>query len=340
MKFNLSVCAVLIAALTPISAQLATSHTPQQYPSFESDVPLQAVGKPVARVNGAELTDRDLLNTMYAMFPWARQHNGSVPKSMEKDIRAGAMKMMIFEELVYQEATRRKMTVPETKLRKAEAAYEGRFDNPRQYLAYVQASYGGSQALLRSKIRRSLLIDQFLQAEVDQKATISDAAIKDYYLKNLKQFDINESYSFQSISILPPNNATADQLKEARKRADNVIKLAKASKTYMEFGLLAEKYSDDDYRVVLGDHKAVERSKLPPNVTQILLAMKPEDVSDLIQLGNDYTILRLNKHIPAGHAKFEDVKESLRKNLKQGKLEQLRSALDKKLHENAKIQVL
>ena len=68
-------------------------------------------GKPVARVNGAVLTDRDLQREMFAIFPYARQHNGNVPQEMEPQIRQGAMQMIIFEELLYQEAQRRKITV-------------------------------------------------------------------------------------------------------------------------------------------------------------------------------------------------------------------------------------
>ena len=66
--------------------------------------------KPVARVNGAVLTDRDLLREMYTIFPYAQQHNG-FPKAQEAAIRQGALEMIIFEELVYQEAERRKLTI-------------------------------------------------------------------------------------------------------------------------------------------------------------------------------------------------------------------------------------
>ncbi len=72
---------------------------------------MRVTGKPVARVNGAVLTDRDLQREMFAIFPYARQHNGNVPQEMEPQIRKGAMQMIIFEELVYQEAQRRKITV-------------------------------------------------------------------------------------------------------------------------------------------------------------------------------------------------------------------------------------
>jgi hypothetical protein len=37
--------------------------------------PMQVTDKTVARVNGTALTDRDLLREMYAIFPYAQQHN-------------------------------------------------------------------------------------------------------------------------------------------------------------------------------------------------------------------------------------------------------------------------
>src|SRR5579871_6196858 len=61
--------------------------------------------KPVARVNGTVLVERDLEREMFAIFPYARQHSG-FPKQLEPEIRRGALQMIIFEELVYQEAKR------------------------------------------------------------------------------------------------------------------------------------------------------------------------------------------------------------------------------------------
>ena len=49
--------------------------------------------------------------------------------------------------------------------------------------------------------------------------------------------------------------------------------------------------------------------------------MKPGDVSDLIQLDQAYTIVRLNEHQAAGETKFADVKAMLEKELPQTKRE-------------------
>ncbi len=339
MKYQLSICALLLAALSPVSAQLAASHASAPSSAFEQ-TNIHAVGKPVVRVNGAVLTDRDLVREMSAIFPYARQHNGGVPKSMEAEVRSGAMQMMIFEELVYQEAVRRKMTVPPAKMERAMTAFRKQFKSPDDYKQFMQVEVNNSQSLLRVKIQRSLLIEALLKQEVSDKSAVSLLQAKAYYDKNPDQFRTPESYAVQTISVVPPQNATPDQLKEARKRADDALRQAKATKSYEEFGLLAEKISEDDWHVMMGDHKAVDRTKLPPAVLQAMQTMKPGEVSGLIQVDRIYTVVRMNAHVPAGMQKFADMKVSLRKNMQKAKSEQLRGDLGKKLRKNAKIEEL
>src|SRR5271169_586240 len=132
MKIQFLVGMLVLAALSAGRAQAASPQAPTQASTTPNAV-AQPVGRPVARVNGTLLTDRDLLREMYAIFPYARQHKNGFPKEMEASIRDGAMKMMIFEELVYQEALRRGMTVPAAKLEKGEADFRGQFSSPDAY---------------------------------------------------------------------------------------------------------------------------------------------------------------------------------------------------------------
>jgi len=90
----------------------------------------------------------------------------------------------------------------------------------------------------------------------------------------------------------------------------------------------------------MGDHKTVAKDKLPPQVVKALSALKPGQVSDLIQIENAYTIIRLNAHVPAGNQSFDQVKVQLRKDLQKEKYESLRAALDKSLRAKAKVEVL
>lgn len=329
--------AVLPLLATSAFGQLMASHASSgKAPAVTAS---STSGKPIARVNGTVLIDRDLLREEYAMFPYARMHGG-VPKSMEAQIRQGALDMIIFEELVYQDALHRKLTIPPAQIDRAEAAFRTQFSSREQYRQYLAAECKGSRQVLRERIRRSMLIDKLLKLEVTDKVHVTDAAVRAYYDKNPRQFQVAESFSIQSISILPPADATPAQVTDAKKRAEEAYRQAKVTRNYQEFGLLAEKLSEDDFRVNMGDHHGVPTAKMPPELLKIAATMKPGHISDLIQLGSAYTVFRLNAHTPAGMIPFEQVKAQLTAGLRKDRYNQLRTELNNRLRKAASIEVV
>jgi parvulin-like peptidyl-prolyl isomerase len=337
MKYQLiAPTLLLVAASSVASAQLTVS--PRKV--FEDEAPkMQLTGKTVARVNGSVLTDRDLLREMYTIFPYARQHNGTFPQAMEADIRRGALKMIEFEELVYQEALRRKMTIAPARLNLAERDFSHQFHTPEQYRTFLTAECRGERKILRAKIRRSLLIEDLLKAEVANRSAVSMAETSAYYRQHPEKFRIAESFAIQTLSVMPAKTG-ADPMKEARERAEDALRQAKATKSYEEFGLLAEKISEDDYRVVMGDHRLLERSKLPSQILGVVEKMQAGQVSDIIQVDQLYTIVRLNSHVPAGMRTFADIRDSLREYLRRQNEERLRAGLNSRLRKTAKIEEL
>src|SRR5690242_4967746 len=177
MKYQLAIAVMLALALTAASAQMA-SHSPtaaaNTNPTSAQVAPPQVSDKPVARVNGVVLTDRDLLREMYTIFPYARQHNG-FPKAQEASIRQGALEMIIFEELVYQEAVRRGVAIPPEKMRKAETEFRKQFSSPDEYQAFLAIEMQGKPEMVRKKIRRSLMIEQVMKTDIETKSMVSVA---------------------------------------------------------------------------------------------------------------------------------------------------------------------
>ena len=336
--------AILVLLAVTMNAQVA-SHPASASPSAEGALPparvttLQVTGKTVAKVNGAVLSDRDLVREMFAIFPYAKQHNG-FPEKLEPQIRKGALDMIIFEELVYQEAKHRNMSISVERITREEREFRKQFPSPEVYQQFLKEELKGSRQLLREKIRRSLLIESLLNLEVINKAKVNAAEARSLYGKNPQKFAREEQFHIQTISILPPANGSADISKEARRRAQDAAQQAKTKKSYQEFGLLAEKISDDDYRVNMGDHKPCGRDQLPPEVVKAALAMKPGEVSDLIQLGTAFTVIRLIAHTPAGKIPYAEVKSQLQSDLQRERVEKLRAALGKKLRQGAKIETL
>src|ERR1019366_8218242 len=115
---------------------------------------------------------------------------------------------------------------------------------------------------------------------------------------------------------------------------------ARATKSYQDFGLLAEKISEDDFRVNMGDHHTVDRDEMPPEFVKAALAMQPGQVSDVLQLGNTFTVVRLNAHVMPGYAKFDEVKDKLLKGLQKDKEDRLRTALNNRLRKTSKVEIL
>jgi peptidyl-prolyl cis-trans isomerase SurA len=348
MKFRTLVHSLLPAFLAPaMMAQMVASHAPTKMarPSAAPNndkatmelIKVEVTGKPVVRVNGRELTDRDLLHEMYAIFPYAEQHGG-FPKSLQNEIRNGAKQMLVFEELVYQEAERRKMSVSPERIKAAEDALRKQLRGAQGFNTYVRVECDGNPQVLRQKIRRSLLIEDLLKGEVYGKATPNEAQLQAYYNKNIAQFTFGESLHIQTVSVIPP--PTAGSKEEAQKKAEKAYAEAKKAKTYQEFGLIAEKYSDDDWHVKLGDRKWIECAKLPPPIVQAAAKMKPGEISPLIQLDSNYTFFRLIERKAAGKQSYASVRAGLKENLRKERTEQLRAQLNEKLHKGAKVDEL
>jgi peptidyl-prolyl cis-trans isomerase C len=340
MKVWSFIVAVILTgnSLAQVASHGPSASKPGTSAAGSSEIAAMAV-KPVAKVNGSVLTEIDLKREMYMMFPYAQQHGG-VPKSMEPEIRKGAMDMMIFEELLYQEAKRRNLQVAPAKLAKAEASFRKQFPTKAVYEQYLKIEFNGSPKVLREKIRRSLLIEQMLKAEVNQKSLVTVAAAKSYYDKNPQQFQRKETFSIQTISIIPPENASKDVQEEAKAKIKDALRLARQTKTINEFGLLAEQISDDDWRMKLGNRGTVEASSLPPEVVKLARTMKQNQVSDIVQLGRAYVIFRLNDHKVAGKAPFAEVQKQLVSDLQKQKVGDRRAELHKQLRKDAKIEVL
>jgi parvulin-like peptidyl-prolyl isomerase len=169
---------------------------------------------------------------------------------------------------------------------------------------------------------------------------VSLAEIKAFYDKNPARFEKAESFDFQSISILPPQKPTAEAIGKNRQRAAEALRQVQATKSYQEFGLLAEKISEDDFRVNMGDHRSVSRDKLPPQFLKAALGMQAGQVSGVIQIENAFTIFRLNAHNPPQKQSLAQVKNDLRTELQKSKYERLRSNLAKSLRAKAKIEIV
>jgi parvulin-like peptidyl-prolyl isomerase len=331
--------ALLIAVLSSGSAAMAqgpvASHAPAS-PATASAAPAPTVV--IARVNGVALTQADLLNQEQAIFPYFRFHGGSIPPSAEPEIRRRSLQRMVLDELLYQEAHRRKLTVAEAQLQKGLREMRKGFPSAQAYRTAVGQKYG-SVAAFEQRIRRNLLTKQLWDAEVTRKSAVTDAELRAYYQNNKARFVRPEAASLQSISILLPKDANEEQKQQARKRAEGLLPKARAARNREEFGVLAEQVSEDPWRVMMGDHKWVHRGEVDPQFEQIF-SMKPGATSGVVESREGFHILRVNDQQPQRQMTFEEMRDRLRKELEKIRRDQRAEQFEQQLRKKAKIEMV
>jgi peptidyl-prolyl cis-trans isomerase SurA len=314
------------------------------------DVPLVSAHRPsvfatpaaeslVARVNGAGLSQRDLQHEMQNLFPYAEVHKGRVPGQYNADVRQKALQQIIFDELVHQEAKRRKMGITAATFEDIMRQAKSRFPSKTEFESYAVQEYGSVRGF-ENQIRRAILIAMLVDQEVTQKARMTDAQVRQFYTANKKRFLKPESVWVQSISLNFPEKATPAQRAQARKRAETVLPMARAAGNYEEFGKLAGKYSEDDWRIMMGDHRWLHRGRLPAAVENVAFRLQKGETSEIIETSEAFVIVRVNGKQAPSQIPYSQVSKSLREDLEKAKLVDLRSQFEQRLRSRYKVEEL
>lgn len=298
-----------------------------------------AVEPLVARVNGAGLSQRDLQHEMQSLFPYSEVHKGRVPGQYSAEVRQKALQQIIFDELVHQEALRRKLTVSTTIFADISKQARSRFPSKTEYEANAAQEYGSTRGF-EKQLRRGILIALLVDREITQKARSTDAQVRQFYTANQKRFQKPESVWAQSISFNFPENATPAQRAQARKRAETVLPMARVAGNYEEFGQLAEKYSEDDWRIMMGDHRWLHRGRLPAAVENVAFGLKKGETSEIIETSEAFVIVRVNGKQAPSQIPYSQVSKSLREDMEKAKLLDLRTQLEQRLRTRYKVEEL
>lgn len=335
--------AVLIFALAvPLAAQqLVPSHTPTAPATASAAAPSAPVDlkKIAARVNGVAISERDVREQMQRLFPYYSIHGGKVPEKYQGEIRQKAVDQLVTDELMFQQAKKDGMKIPAAEAQDVLRQARARFGSQAAYEEFGKEQYGSVQEFER-RLRRATLIAEYQNKEIVTKSRVTNLRLHQLYDKNKKTFLRPESVWLQTITINLPSNPSDEQKKMAHKRIEEILPQARATKTFEQFGLLAEKVSEDDYRVMMGDRKWIHLVGLPPQIKSAVDSLQPGQVSGVIETAGALTILRVNERRQQKQMSFEDVKDKLRAQLEEATRQDRFQTLEKQLRKGARIEIL
>lgn len=277
----------------------------------------------VARVNGTELTKKDLEAEVDRLIPRITFHK-NVPEEKRKFYYERALEELVNKELQYQDAVARGIKPEKEKVDAQMQRMRDRFKSEDDYKAALDKE-GLTQEKLRLMVERDLLIQAVTAKTVTEPSQISDSDLKSFYDKNSARFKQPEGVKLKLISV-----------KDEKKAQDILARI----KSGDDFGTLAYTMSEDSYRVKSGDIGYMHKGRMLPEIEAAAFRLKKGEVSDIIKAGDFFFIVRLEDKKPEQQMSFDEVRGKLEKELEQERNRELMEKWIAALRAKAKIEVM
>jgi len=129
----------------------------------------ESKGVVVAKVNGAEITMRDLIERMNQIAPQYAKDPRDLTPELDQKVRKEAFDILIFRELAVQEAVRQGLKVPPGEIDEVLKNIKANAGSQDAYKGYLGRA-GLNEESLRKQIGRNLLFDMVVDTEIFRKA--------------------------------------------------------------------------------------------------------------------------------------------------------------------------
>lgn len=140
----------------------------------------------------------------------------------------------------------------------------------------------------REEIREEITMQRLREREVDNKIQISESEIDNYLDANAGV--VQQEMNLAQILIRIPENASADQIAQRRKRAEAALQQLQAGSDFMK---VAATYSDANEALKGGELGWRSQDRLPQLFLDAVAQLKQGEVSAIVQSANGFHILKM-----------------------------------------------
>lgn len=305
---------------------------------YSEEIPSQKQGAQKASkeiavtVNGAPITS-NLLEIRTRQLSSVSSFHGRINDKQMEEIRNRAIDELITEELIYQDAKRMGIVIPEKeiddRLKEIKKGYPSE-DAFNKLLAANDLDPSSYKRL----IERELLIKKVRERLFGKPVKLSNKEVKEYFDKNRERFREPEKIRLRQILIKLPPYTSNEGWEKGKKKAEDILTELKAGK---DFSRLAKESSDDPSKEKGGDMGLIHRGRLEPFIEDIAFSMKVGEISDVIQTIYGYHIIKLEEKKEAEYVPYSRVKEKLKKDMEEIAMEDKKRDWIKGLKEKADI---
>jgi len=243
--------------------------------------------EPLATVNGEPITREALTHRLIDL----------------STLGVSELEQMVNEALLFQAAKKQGISVSDAEIDARIAEIKQKLNTDELFGRYLAGQEVTAEGL-RQKLRVKILVEKFL----GDKVQVTDEDVKQAYEGNKASFESPETVTLRMI------------LTKTKERADEAMKRLDAGENFTE---LAKQLSDNAYMAETGGllPRPLSRSNLSPALADAAFATGIGKYSQPIQTPDGYYILKVEARNAATSQSFDDVKDAIRAELREIKLQ-------------------
>ena len=286
MKFR-TFPGLLIAALASSTLLAAAADAPAHRAHASRGTTLDRV---VAVINDGVVLESELGAQVAEITQRLRAQN--VPLPEPSVVRDQVLERLVLEAVQEQHAEHAGIVVSDEQVNAALQDIAVRNKVSFNQLPEKLAGEGLVYADYRKNLRREIQRQMLRTRDVVQRINISPRELDQYIERQKNTASANNEYNVAHILIAVTQDASPTQLAAARQKADDVA--ARAAKGEA-FNQLAVTYSDSQTALEGGALGWLKGPSLPTFLADVIPRMKPGQVSDILQTGSGFHLVRLNE---------------------------------------------
>jgi peptidyl-prolyl cis-trans isomerase C len=293
----------------------------------------EALPDVLARVNGEPISRDEFHRALRNVEAGAGRQ---VPADQRDKVYRGILNQLVTLHLLLQEARARNVSVAEGDINARVDRVKKQFPNEQDFTKAL-ASRNMTVEALREEARTELLVARMVEAEVKPKIQIQETDVKEFYDKNPQQFQQPETYRASHILIRVEANATEAQKKEARAKAEALLKQIQGG---ADFATVARENSQDGSASNGGDLNFFRKGQMVPAFEQAVQALKVGEVSGVVETQFGYHVIKLTDRRPARTVPLAEVSTKIGQFLMARAQQQKAGEFVETLKAKSKIQIL
>jgi peptidyl-prolyl cis-trans isomerase C len=317
----------------PGTAAAGSPGAPAQ-PAPPKPVPAQ-LPQVLARVNGESIEKPEFDIAVKNLEARAR---APIPTERRDEILRQVLDNLVNYHLLAQESRSRGVAVPDAEIDGRIQQIQQQFPNPDAFKKALEER-GMTVDRLKQETRTGLMVSRMMEQEVGSKISVQEKDISDFYGKNKERFKQGEAVHVDHILIRVPENADPPTKAKAKAQASAILRQVRAGG---DFGTLARKNSQDPGSAAQGgDLGFVEHGQTVPPFEQAAFALaKPGDVSDVVESGFGFHIIKLVAKRAPRDLPLTEVSDQIKQFLTQQQQEEKSQAFIEHLKSKGKVEIL